>query len=80
MKKPWMLLYPHDNCLVVVAGADGPATEVSRMRDELLEVLGQDAASVHAPADPATIAEVWHWRDGVSTLLPPRPRLDGPLS
>jgi glycolate oxidase subunit GlcD len=53
---------PGDAGFMVIAEADGTDEEAARVRDELVEVLGQDAVAVHAP-DPATL---WRWREGVA--------------
>ena len=52
---------------VVIAEADGSAAEAARVRDELREALGPQAAALHAP-DGAARA-VWRWRDGVSLAV-----------
>jgi glycolate oxidase subunit GlcD len=54
---------------LVVAEADGSAAEAERLRGELVDVLGEGALSVHAPAEPATIADLWRWREGVSIAV-----------
>jgi glycolate oxidase subunit GlcD len=53
---------------LVLAEADGTAEDAARLRDELLDVLGQDALSVIRPED-AAVAELWRWRDGVSIAV-----------
>jgi glycolate dehydrogenase FAD-linked subunit len=47
---------------MVIAEADGTADGAARLRDELVEVLGEDALAVVAP-EPA---ELWRWREGVA--------------
>ena len=47
---------------MVIAEADGTQEEAARLRDDLVEVLGEDALAVVAP-EPA---ELWRWREGVA--------------
>jgi glycolate oxidase subunit GlcD len=47
---------------MVIAEADGTREEAARLRDELVEVLGEGALAVLAP-EPA---ELWRWREGVA--------------
>src|SRR4051812_7978621 len=54
---------------VVIAEADGSATEAARIRDELCEVLADGAVRAHAPADRAAVRALWRWRDGVSLAV-----------
>ena len=51
---------------LVVAEADGSRREAEEVRGELLEALGDGALSLHTPSDPADVAALWRWRDGVS--------------
>ncbi|MDX6676992.1 MAG: glycolate oxidase [Solirubrobacteraceae bacterium] len=51
---------------VVIAEADGSADEAARVREQLVELLAQDATALHAPQDAAGVRELWRWRDGVS--------------
>jgi glycolate oxidase subunit GlcD len=51
---------------MVIAEADGSAEEAARMQGELIEVLGEDALSVRAPADRAGIEALWRWRGGLT--------------
>ena len=53
---------PAGAAFMVIAEADGTAEEAGRIRDELLDVLGQDAIAVQAP-EPV---ELWRWREGVA--------------
>ena len=48
---------------------DGSAEEVARVREELLEVLAEEALGVWAPTSPAEVAALWRWREGVSIAL-----------
>lgn len=50
----------------VLAEADGSHDEAARIRDDLIEVLGEEARAVHAPASAEEIAALWHWREGVT--------------
>jgi glycolate oxidase subunit GlcD len=50
----------------VVTEADGSPEEAARVREDALELLGEDALALHAPEQPAEIAALWRWRDGVS--------------
>jgi len=47
---------------MVIAEADGSPAEAARLRDELVETLGESAVAVLTP-DPA---ELWRWREGVA--------------
>jgi glycolate oxidase subunit GlcD len=57
---------PEGAGFLVVAEADGAADEAERVREELLEVLGDGAMVVHAPREASEIEAVWRWREGVS--------------
>jgi glycolate oxidase subunit GlcD len=50
----------------VITEADGSYAEAARVREDALEVLGEDARAVHAPERPEEIATLWRWRDGVT--------------
>jgi glycolate oxidase subunit GlcD len=50
----------------VVTEADGGREEAARVREEALELLGEDALALHAPEEAAEIAALWRWRDGVA--------------
>jgi glycolate oxidase subunit GlcD len=50
----------------VVTEADGGREEAARVREDALELLGEDALSLHAPEQAAEIAALWRWRDGVA--------------
>jgi glycolate oxidase subunit GlcD len=54
---------------LVLAEADGSTEEVERMRLELAAVLGEGSLAVHSPTEPATIGDLWRWRDGVSIAV-----------
>jgi glycolate oxidase subunit GlcD len=51
---------------MLIAEADGTSAEASRLRSDLLEVLGDGALTTHAPEDGRAIAELWRWRAGAS--------------
>jgi glycolate oxidase subunit GlcD len=53
----------------VLAEADGSRDEAARIRNELLEVFGEDALGLYAPEAPAEIAALWRWRDGLSLVV-----------
>jgi glycolate oxidase subunit GlcD len=53
---------PAGAAFMVVVEADGTAGEAARLRDELVEVLSEDALGVVAP-EPT---ELWRWREGVA--------------
>jgi glycolate dehydrogenase FAD-linked subunit len=50
----------------VVTEADGAPDEARRVREDVLELLGEDAVGLHAPEQAAEIAALWRWRDGVA--------------
>ena len=50
----------------VLTEADGSHDEAARVREDLIEVLGEDARAVHAPDSAAEIAALWRWREGVT--------------
>ena len=47
---------------MVIAEADGSRDEAARLRDELVEVLGEGVLAVVTPER----AELWRWREGVA--------------
>jgi FAD/FMN-containing dehydrogenase len=51
---------------MVLAEADGSRAEAERLHAEVIEVLGDDAETIHAPRDAAAIGELWRWRGGLS--------------
>jgi glycolate oxidase subunit GlcD len=60
---------PTEARFMLIADADGTVEEATRSQTELLEVLGEGAASVHAPTDPREVAQLWRWRDGASLAV-----------
>ena len=54
---------------LVLTEVDGSAEEVARLREAVLEAVGEDALSVWAPNGAAEIAALWRWRDGVSLAV-----------
>jgi glycolate oxidase subunit GlcD len=50
----------------VITEADGSHDEAARVREDALEVLGEDARALHAPERPQEIAALWRWRDSVT--------------
>ena len=54
---------------VLIAEADGSRAEAERVRDELVEVLGDGALAVHAPATREATRALWRWRAGVSLAV-----------
>lgn len=73
---PWRL--PDRAAFMVLAEADGSQAEASAGRGELIEALGEGAASLHAPQETDDIQRLWRWRDGVSLAV--TARLGGKLS
>jgi glycolate oxidase subunit GlcD len=53
----------------VLAEADGSIQEAARIRNDLLEVLGEDALVLYAPETAAEIAALWRWRDGLALVV-----------
>jgi glycolate oxidase subunit GlcD len=60
---------PLDQGFLVLTEVDGSAEEVARLRESVLEAVGEDALSVWAPDTAAEIASLWRWRDGVSLAV-----------
>ncbi|MBA3716680.1 MAG: FAD-binding protein [Actinobacteria bacterium] len=57
---------PRGAGFLVIAEADGSASEAARLRDETAAVLGEGALAVTAASSPDEIAALWRWRDGVT--------------
>jgi glycolate oxidase subunit GlcD len=60
---------PAEAGFMVIAEADGSTEEATRLRDELVEVLGAGAVGLHAPSGRKAVDELWRWRDGVSIAV-----------
>jgi len=60
---------PDGDAFMVIVEADGAADEARRVATTLREELADDALAVHAPTDPADVAELWRWRHGVGFAL-----------
>lgn len=60
---------PTGAAFLVVAEADGSEEEAKCLRAELIEALADDALAVQAPTEPAAIADLWRWREGVSIAV-----------
>ncbi|MCP9487918.1 MAG: FAD-binding protein [Gaiellaceae bacterium MAG52_C11] len=60
---------PLGSGFLVLAEVDGSAEEVARLREAVLEAVGEDALSVWAPETAAEVASLWRWRDGVSLAV-----------
>jgi glycolate oxidase subunit GlcD len=58
-----------DGAFLVLTEADGSTEEARALRDELVAVLGEEGGRVYAPTDPAEIAALWRWREGVSIAV-----------
>jgi glycolate oxidase subunit GlcD len=57
---------PPEAGFMVITEADGSDPEARRVAGELQEALAEDAVAVHAPAEPAGVADLWRWRGGVA--------------
>jgi glycolate oxidase subunit GlcD len=55
-----------EGAFCVITEADGSHDEAARVREDVLEVLGESARALHAPERPEEIAALWRWRDGVA--------------
>ncbi|MFL6029999.1 MAG: FAD-binding oxidoreductase [Gaiellaceae bacterium] len=53
----------------VLVEADGSHDEAARVRNDLLEVLGEDALALYAPETGDEIAALWRWRDGLALVV-----------
>ena len=60
---------PDGDVFMVIVEADGAADEARRVAAQLQTELADDALAVHAPTDPAQVAELWRWRGGVGFAL-----------
>jgi glycolate dehydrogenase FAD-linked subunit len=57
---------PDEAGFMVIAEADGSPAEAAQMQAELVEALGADAVSLHAPVDREEIEALWRWRAGLA--------------
>ena len=57
---------PADAGFLVIGEADGTQDEATKLRDELVEVLGDGAVGLAAPTATGEVEALWRWRDGVS--------------
>jgi glycolate oxidase subunit GlcD len=53
----------------VLCDADGDVDGAARLRSELIEVLSDYAAVVHAPEDAGDSAAIWRWREGMTAAV-----------
>jgi glycolate oxidase subunit GlcD len=53
----------------VIAEADGSLAETAAVAAALREALTPGALSLHAPTQPAEVAALWRWRDGVAIAV-----------
>jgi glycolate oxidase subunit GlcD len=60
---------PGEARFMVIAEADGSAEEAVRLREEVVDVLGDGALGLHAPNERAAVEALWRWRDGVSIAV-----------
>jgi len=60
---------PADAGFMVITEADGAAAEARRIAGELREALADDAVAVHAPQEPAEVADLWRWRAGAAFAI-----------
>ena len=60
---------PLEEGFLVLAEVDGSAEEVARLRESVLEAVGEDALFAWAPETAAEVASLWRWRDGVSLAV-----------
>jgi glycolate oxidase subunit GlcD len=54
---------------MVMTEADGAPDEARRVAHELREALAEGAVAVHAPENPAEVAELWRWRGGAAFAI-----------
>jgi glycolate oxidase subunit GlcD len=54
---------------LVIAEADGSPDEASRLRAEVVDVLGDGALGLTAPTAADEVDALWRWRDGVSIAV-----------
>ena len=49
--------------------ADGSTEEAARIRNDVLDLFGEDALALYAPEAPHEIAALWRWRDGLALVV-----------
>ena len=69
---------PAEGTLMVIAEADGSASEATRLAAEVEEALADGSDAVLAPKKRAAVEALWRWRDAVS--LPVKATLGGKIS
>ncbi len=60
---------PPEAAFMIITEADGAAAEARRVAAELEDALMEDAVAVHAPTEPAAVADLWRWRGGVAFAI-----------
>jgi glycolate oxidase subunit GlcD len=60
---------PPEAAFMIITEADGAAAEARRAAAELEDALMEDAVAVHAPTEPAAVADLWRWRGGVAFAI-----------
>jgi glycolate oxidase subunit GlcD len=60
---------PPEAAFMIITEADGAAAEARRAAAELEDALKEDAVAVHAPTEPAAVADLWRWRGGVAFAI-----------
>jgi glycolate oxidase subunit GlcD len=60
---------PEEAAFMVITEADGAPSEARRVAAELREALGEDAVALHAPEQPAEVAELWRWRGSAAFAI-----------
>lgn len=68
-RRSFPVAVPDEAGFMLIADADGTAAEAERLRGELVQAMGEDSVSIHAPSDPRDVAALWRWRDGASLAV-----------
>jgi glycolate oxidase subunit GlcD len=55
-----------DHGFAVICEADGSRADAEALREDVIAVLAESGAAIHAPTDPRGIAELWRWREGMT--------------
>ena len=63
---------PEGASFLVVAEADGSRDEAVRLREDVVQALGDGALAVRTPEAPADVAALWRWREGVTFAVTAR--------